>query len=175
MAIRHDCQMRGTGGIGLMCGFKPLLLVGCALVSTAALSVSAGAAEMRCGLIQNPTPGNWWFTDRDGSWTIRLQGGHWEPLGMDKIGDISAGDYRATNGNYGYACACAQVDTSLYEGERYITMKGSATSPPFIPSSRFRSRVATTTRTCPSEGKFSCSTALIPVRSQSSLGFPSHH
>lgn len=93
----------------------------------------AAAAETRCGWIQNPTPGNWWFTDADESWTIRTQGTPWEPLGMDRIGDISAGEYRKSNGNYGYGCACAEVDTSIYEGEPYITAIHSFTQ---IPLSR---------------------------------------
>lgn len=70
----------------------------------------AQASENRCGWINNPTPGNWWLTDADGQWTIMTQGSY-EAGGMDNIGDISAGDYVATNGNYGYACGCMQVDT----------------------------------------------------------------
>ncbi|WP_422785566.1 DUF4087 domain-containing protein [Roseibium algae] len=90
----------------------------------------AQAAENRCGLIENPTPANWWLTDGEGTWTIRLQGRDWEPLGMDRIGDISEGDYRRTNGNYGYACACAKVDTTTFDGERYITAIHSFTQIP---------------------------------------------
>jgi hypothetical protein len=76
-----------------------------------ALSIPAAAlAETRCGWVQNPTPGNWWLTDRDGEWTMMAQGSYEAP-GMDNIGDISAGDYVATNGNYGYACGCMEVDT----------------------------------------------------------------
>jgi hypothetical protein len=83
-----------------------------ALTSALALTLhiaAAGAAENRCGWVQNPTPGNWSLVDRDGSWIIMSQGGH-EAVGMERIGDISAGDYRATNGNYGYACGCMAVD-----------------------------------------------------------------
>lgn len=88
---------------------KRLALISvCALIAVAPLA--ATAAENRCGWIQNPTPGNWWLTDRDGQWTIMTQGSNEDP-GMEQIGDISAGDYIATNGNYGYACGCMQVDT----------------------------------------------------------------
>lgn len=77
----------------------------------------ARAAENRCGWVENPTPGNWWLTDAAGRWTIMAQGGD-EAAGMENIGDISAGDYVATNGNYGYACGCMKVDT---DGRNAIT------------------------------------------------------
>lgn len=70
----------------------------------------AQAAENRCGWINNPTPGNWWLTDAEGRWTIMAQGSY-EAGGMENIGDISAGDYVATNGSYGHACGCMKVDT----------------------------------------------------------------
>jgi hypothetical protein len=78
------------------------------------------SAETRCGWISNPTPGNWWLTDRDASWTIMAQGSY-EAEGMDLIGDISAGDYVMTNGNYGYGCACMDVVTDTSE-ERIQTI-----------------------------------------------------
>jgi len=88
-------------------------------VSLLAISHASGAlaAENRCGWVENPTPGNWWLTDADGQWTIMTQG-NYEAGGMENIGDISAGDYVATNGNYGYACGCMRVDT---DGEGAIT------------------------------------------------------
>lgn len=88
-----------------------------ALTLAAVLQVPmAEASENRCGWIDNPTPGNWTLTDADGQWIIMSQGGH-EAGGMENIGDISAGDYVATNGNYGYACGCMKVDTD----DGYVT------------------------------------------------------
>ena len=84
-----------------------VLLLGLALLSA---GVAEAAPENRCGWVVNPTPGNWWLTDRDDTWIMTSQGGEQEPDGMDKIGDISAGDYVATNGYYGYACGCMKVD-----------------------------------------------------------------
>ena len=78
---------------------------------------SAHAADNRCGWVDNPTPGNWTLTDADGQWIIMSQGG-FEAGGMENIGDISAGDYVATNGNYGHACGCMKVDT---DGSGYVT------------------------------------------------------
>ncbi|MDO6963421.1 DUF4087 domain-containing protein [Rhizobium alvei] len=91
------------------------------VLSLAALPLLAttAQAEMRCGWIENPTPGNYWLTDRDASWVISAQGGYEAP-GMEMIGDISAGDYVATNGNYGYGCACMDVMTD--PNEKQITM-----------------------------------------------------
>lgn len=84
------------------------VLIALALTATA----GAASAEKLCGWIENPTPGNWWLTDRDGSWIMAAQGGA-EAEGMDLIGDISAGDYVATNGNYGYGCACVDAEVDV--------------------------------------------------------------
>ena len=74
------------------------------------LFASSAMAEQRCGWLGNPTPGNYWLTDADGSWTIMAQGGH-QAAGAELMGDISAGDYVTLNGSYGYACACMDVTT----------------------------------------------------------------
>jgi hypothetical protein len=34
------------------------------------------AEENRCGWFSNPTPGNAWLEDRDGEWTVGIQGNH---------------------------------------------------------------------------------------------------
>lgn len=86
------------------------------LFTILATVTAAEAAETRCGWLHNPTPANWWLNDADGSWTLMTQGGGEEPDGIDMIPDISAGDYVRTNGNYGYACACMDVDTDDAEG-----------------------------------------------------------
>jgi hypothetical protein len=83
-----------------------------------ALALPALAAETRCGWIQNPTPANWWLDDAQNTWTIMTQGSGDEPEGMDLIPDISEHDYVRTNGNYGYACACMNVET---DGKERIT------------------------------------------------------
>ncbi|WP_051559057.1 DUF4087 domain-containing protein [Allorhizobium undicola] len=83
--------------------------------------LSAAAAENRCGWIVNPTPGNYWLDDAKGTWIIMSQGIPDEPEGVDKIGDLSAGDYVRTNGNYGYGCTCMNVDTANRDGVGVIT------------------------------------------------------
>ena len=89
---------------------KTFLLSGVLIASClVSANASAGGPLTRCGWVSNPTPGNWYLTDGDGDWTLATQGSDEEAAGMDVIGDISAGDYKATNGNYGYACGCMKV------------------------------------------------------------------
>ncbi|HET7863945.1 MAG TPA: DUF4087 domain-containing protein, partial [Burkholderiaceae bacterium] len=49
-----------------------------ALADGQAPAAGAAAAQpaLRCGWFDNPTPGNATLVDRDGEWTIGLQGGH---------------------------------------------------------------------------------------------------
>ncbi|WEZ83146.1 DUF4087 domain-containing protein [Rhizobium sp. 32-5/1] len=87
-----------------------------ALLFSLTLAATPGlAAETRCGWLQNPTPGNWWLDDNQGMWVMRSQGDEDGPPGMDIIPDISERDYVATNGYYGYACACMSVETDASE------------------------------------------------------------
>ena len=73
-------------------------------------------AERRCGWLDNPTPANWWLTDRDGEWLLSAQGGYQAP-GMDEMPDMSTAGEVLTNGNHGYSCACMTV-TSDRASER---------------------------------------------------------
>ena len=88
-----------------------------ALVSLAATAIAqppaapASAPEKRCGWLDNPTPGNWWLVDRQGSWTLGEQGGYQAP-GMDDMPDMSTKGQVRTNGSYGYSCACMTVTTN---------------------------------------------------------------
>jgi hypothetical protein len=87
-----------------------LLLIAVALLSGHPGAVGASEAaqfEWRCGWLDNPTPANVWLYDREGRWTIGVQGGH------QAEGDLPApgpGQWVRTNvGEYGYGCACLQV------------------------------------------------------------------
>ena len=46
------------------------------------IAPSLYAKENRCGWLENPTPGNYWLTDKDGDWTISTQGKE-GPTGME--------------------------------------------------------------------------------------------
>jgi hypothetical protein len=69
------------------------------------VSVCPALAEERCGWLENPTPGNWWLKDRHGLWIISAQGGPYAE-GADKLTEPAPDRFVATNGNYGYSCAC---------------------------------------------------------------------
>ncbi|MDK1229593.1 DUF4087 domain-containing protein, partial [Cronobacter turicensis] len=71
--------------------------------------------EIRCGWLENPTPSNMWLADKDGEWTISLQGGR-EAAGIERLRDFSEKEYLNTNGNYGYGCACLLVDVNKEDG-----------------------------------------------------------
>ncbi len=80
-----------------------------ALTGSAASQIPA--TERRCGWLDNPTPANWWLTDRDGEWTIAVQGGRQAP-GLDALPDMTTRGWVRTNaGSYGYGCACLDVVT----------------------------------------------------------------
>jgi hypothetical protein len=93
-----------------------------AKVETAAANEAAGVAPTvaaapvaepakgvrRCGWLSNPTPGNWWLTDRDGQWVLGTQGADQAP-GMEETPDMSTAGWVETNGHYGYGCACMTI------------------------------------------------------------------
>jgi hypothetical protein len=74
-------------------------------------SFAADKPALRCGWVNNETPGNYTLTDKDGEWIIGVQGGH------QAEGDVANApndnEQVNTNGSHGYWCACitATVDT----------------------------------------------------------------
>jgi hypothetical protein len=94
------------------------------LIFTAGLALPAYGTEKRCGWLYNPTPANWWLTDRDGTWIISTQGGR-QAQGLELVkffgGELERKNFVATNGNYGYYCACMNVSTTSRNGEKRIT------------------------------------------------------
>jgi hypothetical protein len=71
----------------------------------------------RCGWLVNPTPANWWLTDRDGQWILGTQGADQAP-GMDEMPDMSTAGWVETNGHYGYGCACMTITA---DGDGQVT------------------------------------------------------
>lgn len=69
---------------------------------------AAAQFETRCGWFSNPTTANIWLYDRDGEWTIGVQGGY-QVEGDWDWPDFKPGQWVKTNGNYGYGCACLQT------------------------------------------------------------------
>ena len=94
------------------------LLLGVVTVLAVGPAIAAPMAEItqkRCGYLDNPTPANWWLTDRDGEWLIGAQGGY-QAEGLDVLPErfFERGWVR-TNGYYGYRCACLAVTTDRKE------------------------------------------------------------
>lgn len=86
------------------------------------------AGELRCGWLQNPSPGNWWLFDNAGEWTVGMQGG-FQARGLDKTPDLTERDWVVTNGSsYGYGCVCMRVETD--SKQRRITRIHSLTQKP---------------------------------------------
>lgn len=87
---------------------SPLVLGVIALLAAGATVAAPadGKAVLRCGWFQNPTPANAWLNDRDGQWLISSQGGHQAEGDWPNFPDAQ---WVATNGSYGYGCACLRV------------------------------------------------------------------
>jgi hypothetical protein len=81
-------------------------------------SAAGGASAERCGWLANLTPGDWWLVDRDATWTISQQGDADQGL-LDKLPGFEPKEFVATQGDYGYGCACLSVTTSA--ADRRIT------------------------------------------------------
>lgn len=70
---------------------------------------AAAEFETRCGWFSNPTPANVWLYDRDGEWTLGVQGGY-QVSGDWDWPVFKSGQWVRTNaGSYGYGCACLQL------------------------------------------------------------------
>lgn len=93
------------------------------LVASASPSM---AAETRCGYFVNPTPANAWLHDKDGEWIIASQGGH--QADGDWPSFENGGQWVATNGSYGYGCACMSVTVDRAEW-RVLTIHSAKAKP----------------------------------------------
>lgn len=75
-------------------------------------SASVAQAERRCGWLDNPATGKWTLYDAERAWQIMFLGAGGKPAeGMNKIPDLTRGEYVHTFAIHGYACACMDVDT----------------------------------------------------------------
>src|SRR5688572_24091133 len=82
-------------------------------------------AETRCGWFENPTPANAWLVDRDGEWTIAVQGGYQADGDWP---DFKDNQWVKTNINYGYGCACMKVTTDRAD-KRVVTIHTATAKP----------------------------------------------
>ncbi|HVP09346.1 MAG TPA: DUF4087 domain-containing protein [Burkholderiales bacterium] len=94
-----------------------------ALATVGATDARADApAVLRCGWFENPTPGNATLADRDGEWTIGMQGGNQAEGDWPRF---RKGEWVATNRSYGHGCACLKVvaDPATREVKRIVSAK----------------------------------------------------
>jgi uncharacterized protein YqjF (DUF2071 family) len=103
-----------------------LVLFGCAALAAfiflsarpwpRATAASASAqSETRCGWFSNPTPANIWLYDKDGEWTIGVQGGYQLESDWDWP-EFKRGQWVETNGSHGYGCACIRLRVDKESG-----------------------------------------------------------
>lgn len=86
---------------------------------------TGGKFENRCGWFVNPTPANAWLNDKDGEWTVSVQGGY---QAEGDWGDFPDDRWVKTNGNYGYGCACMKVRVD-FEEKRILKIADWTTKP----------------------------------------------
>ena len=82
--------------------------------ASAKSDTAVGTTRNTCGWWDNPTPANVWFTDREGQWTVSIQGMHSAEGDWPKIKDSQK---VRTNRSYGYGCACLKVDVDAESRE----------------------------------------------------------
>lgn len=116
--IRPASPPRADSGEPCRASVRTIALL-CVAITLAAMPAVAAkktaakpAVENRCGWFINPTPANAWLIDRDGEWTVALQGGHqaegpWPQAPSKKEWVAHEGDDRG----YGYGCACMKIIT----------------------------------------------------------------
>ena len=97
------------------------------LVAAAVLAPATAASPTQhlCGWMENPTPANWWLTDKTGEWTIGVQGGH---QADGNLPDFQLGKAYWVNtqaNGYGYGCGCidAVVDKATREVTKIVQAK----------------------------------------------------
>ena len=88
-----------------------------AVILAALILVAAPAlAETRCGWIDNPTPGNWFLTDRDGAWALGLQGvdlgNNWLDVDVPEFAE-----WASDGGRAGFGCGCFEGTVDRRSGD----------------------------------------------------------
>ncbi|MFQ3586007.1 MAG: DUF4087 domain-containing protein [Cyanobacteriota bacterium] len=85
--------------------FKP---IGWAVAPLVVTPYPGFAEEVRCGWLDNPTLANWFLVDRDEDWLISAQGGV-QAEGLERIPNLTEGEFVTLRASYGYAYACMTV------------------------------------------------------------------
>jgi len=110
------------GGIRLSVGLVAIFVL---VTTVATRAADAPGLERRCGWISNPSPGNWEFLDKDGTWGIADQGG--DNRVLDGLPDDRPSGKRwwvaTQSGGYGYGCMCLNVQVQKKE-KRFMKIDG---------------------------------------------------
>jgi hypothetical protein len=89
-----------------------VVVIGVLAMAGGSRAAEAPVLERRCGWISNPSPGNWDFIDRDGTWEIASQGG--DDRVLDGLPEDRPSGKRwwveTQSGGYGYGCMCLNVE-----------------------------------------------------------------
>ena len=78
-----------------------------ALASVDQPGAAQTARQQRCGWFDNPSPQNATLIDRDGTWSISVQGGEAAKGKWPRFSDKQW--VKTGAGSYGYGCACLSV------------------------------------------------------------------
>lgn len=111
--------------LNILCLFALAPLVAPATANDGVLS-AAPQVQTRCGWFSNPSPNNASLTDRDGEWSIAIQGefearGDWPEF--KKSAWISSG-----NASYGKGCTCMRVVVDK-QAHKIVSIESSSTKP----------------------------------------------
>jgi hypothetical protein len=87
------------------------LWVSVALASVDKPAASQATRQQRCGWFDNPSPQNASLIDRDGNWTVSVQGGESARGSWPRF---SGKQWVKTGaGSYGYGCTCMTVEVDV--------------------------------------------------------------
>ena len=102
------------------------LFLGSFLIVAQPQKSASNQIETRCGWFHNPTPANISLYDSEAEWIVGVQGGHqvegdwaWPNFGEQWV---------KTNINYGYGCACLDVQVEK-QTHHIVSIKNSYAKP----------------------------------------------
>jgi len=88
------------------CKAALLVICGLGMLASGCHAATVAKAQTRCGWFDNPTPGNAWLRDRDGEWTIAIQGTYEAQGDWPQFNDSQ---WVSVNRSHGYGCACIKA------------------------------------------------------------------
>ena len=90
-----------------------------AIIILISITPAHAAVEKRCGWFDNPSPGNVYLNDKDGSWIINEQNRY--DIEADWTWPEFSSKQQVKTGSHGYGCVCMDVETKTEDKAKYIT------------------------------------------------------